>query len=682
MLQTYPWQPGVIKDDTTYAAKGYATDSDKIRWVRGKAESWPGWQLETDSVLEGACRQGKPWVSNAGQRYVALGTNQKLYVYTRNRLYDITPIAKVTSPVANNPLTTTAGSSIVTVVDSAHGAVVGTVVYISRATAVGGIQIGGTTGTYNPNPFQTILNSPLVIVSQPAHGMTLGDFVTIGAATAVGGITLNGLYAIDPYGPDFYSVQATNAATASASGGGAVATYATTKHYTVVEVVDANTYRIDVGTPAVSGATGGGAAAIIRYELNPGNRNGVGASGYGLGGYGEGPYGIFLGGSATSDPRIWCFSNWGEQLVTNVVNGSMYNWILNVSNRAVILANAPTQVLWHVVTAERAVMAMGCTANGGPFDPMLIRWSDIEDNTVWVPADTNNAGDTKIALGSRVVAGCNTQNGILCWTDTALYFIQFTGDVDGQYSANSLGEECGLIGPNAFVEESGSAYWISKSPYFFRWQGGVPQPVDSPMRQWFTDRLQSGQQSEIFAFYDSAAPAVTWLFAAAPSVECNEYVRVDLPAATQDPNAGWSNGTFDRTMWFDLGIFEQPLATSSDGHLYRQNIGTSDNGNAIARHVTLALLENADGGDRTIVLSRAVFDAEIASGTVQLMTEARKWPNGQPFVKGPFNTNDDNVYNDMRTKGRQITITVQSVGDNDRWRIGQPRYDVSGSTKR
>jgi len=680
MLREYPFQPGVIKDDTAYASKGYSIDSDKIRWVRGKAESQGGWQTDTDALLEGACRAGHPWSANDGARYVAFGTHLKLYAYLSGRVYDITPVdAQIT--LAADPIETTAGSSIVTITDVAHGRAVDNTVYITGATAVGGVQVGGVSGAYAADPFQVTAGSPMVLVNQPAHGLATGDFVDITGGTAVGGITVSGLYSISVYSVDFYTIQDDTPATSSATGGG-TPSYATRKGYRILTIVDADHYTIDVGTPAAADATGGGAVVKLNYELAGGNAHGVGSGGYGLGGYGEGPYGIFLGGSTDSEPRIWCLGNYGEFLTANPIGGHLYQWQLNVSVRASQIPNSPDRVLWHVVTAERVIFAMGCTSTSNVFDPMLQRNCDIQDNTVWLPADNNNAGDERLSEGSRIIAGCNTQGGILVWTDTGLYYTRYTGSTDGLYASDLVGTECGLMGPNSFVEQEGSAYWVSRAAAFYQWKGGAPSFVPSPMREWFSRRLTPNQQYEVFAFYDSANPAVTWLFPSTPSIECNEYMRVDLPMAQADPNAGWSNGTFDRTMWFDLGIFENPIAVDSGGAIYRQNIGNTANGAAIERYVTMSLLEGDNSGDATILLSRVAFDCDIRSGVLQLVFRSRKWPNGPETVKGPYNVQPSTLYNDVRVKGRQIEVGLQSVGTDDDWRVGQPRYDVSGSTLR
>ena len=44
--------PGIVKVDSPNAAKGRYTDSDKIRFIRGRPEKWRGWvKIVADQML-------------------------------------------------------------------------------------------------------------------------------------------------------------------------------------------------------------------------------------------------------------------------------------------------------------------------------------------------------------------------------------------------------------------------------------------------------------------------------------------------------------------------------------------------------------------------------------------------------------------------------------------------------
>ena len=135
-LTDLKFQPGVDKQDSPYAAgddRRYI-DSQLVRFHYGKPERWKGWTYlpNPNETVIGVVRDTHSWVSLNGTRYLALGTDRKLYILEGSGLYDITPIRDTES--LTNPFTTVSGSPIVTVTDASHGAVVGDFVTFDDTT--------------------------------------------------------------------------------------------------------------------------------------------------------------------------------------------------------------------------------------------------------------------------------------------------------------------------------------------------------------------------------------------------------------------------------------------------------------------------------------------------------------------------------------------------------------------
>ena len=128
--------PGIDKQITTYGAEGRWVDSKNVRFRTGLPEKIGGWEKVIIPTVIGAVRASLAWVSNAGVRQLALGTDRKLYIYSEGLVVDITPIrleAALTGPFAM-----TSGSPTVTVTHSSHGAGVGDfVTFDSFSTAQG-----------------------------------------------------------------------------------------------------------------------------------------------------------------------------------------------------------------------------------------------------------------------------------------------------------------------------------------------------------------------------------------------------------------------------------------------------------------------------------------------------------------------------------------------------------------
>ena len=137
-LQKLVFQPGVDKERTPYSNETMWTDSDKVRFRAGRPETILGWQEWFSATIVGTIRSIHVWSILDGNVYYALGTFSKIYVGTGGSLIDVTPI-RATTALGTDPLTSTAGSAVITVTDTSHGAADGDYVTFSGATTFDGI---------------------------------------------------------------------------------------------------------------------------------------------------------------------------------------------------------------------------------------------------------------------------------------------------------------------------------------------------------------------------------------------------------------------------------------------------------------------------------------------------------------------------------------------------------------
>ena len=90
-------EPGLVSLDSPYAARGrYIVDPSafvgNVRFFQGRAEKSGGFRPLTTTALDSAARDVHAWAALDGTTYLAWGTVSKLWLYTGNTLYDITPI--------------------------------------------------------------------------------------------------------------------------------------------------------------------------------------------------------------------------------------------------------------------------------------------------------------------------------------------------------------------------------------------------------------------------------------------------------------------------------------------------------------------------------------------------------------------------------------------------------------
>ena len=673
MLTSIKIQPGVVKDNAELASEGQWTDADKVRFRFGSPQLIGGKEKATEDLFLGKCRALHAWEENAGAKLIAVGTHRKLYIFSGGQLFDITPIRATGS--LTNPITTVSTSRTVTVADTAHGAINGDYVYLSAASAVGGIRIGAS-GTHSASPFRTVGNSNVVIVTQTAHGLANGELVTFASATATNGVLaadLNKTHRVYKLTSDEYQIQVDTAATSSGTGGG-TPTY---EHYHgfTITFVDANSYTIEAAIVATSSATGGGTTKY-EYEINIGREN---SAGWSTGGYSEGYYSL---PSTETDlrARVWHLSDLGENLLANYQESVIYRWENNWSQEAAAIAasDAPQSSMSHFTTPERFLVALGSEdAATSTWNPLLVAWASQESGFStgdWTPAATNTAGNHLLSDGNRIIKGMSGSMVNLIWTDKALYVQRYLRDTTFVFGFDLVGTACGLIGPNAAarIPSNGAVVWLSSSRQFFMWAGGAPQVIQCPVREWMLDQLAPVQEDLIYAGLNSRWNEVWWMWPDSTN-ECARYVAFNYV------ENHWTVGTYEISAWVDRGALEYPVAAfTGGGTLEFTDKGDSDNGEPFAGHVESAYADIADG-DTMMRVQRIVPEIHDQVGGVDVTINSKLWPQGATSSTAVGTILSNTTYLNVRRMARQVQLRLASNSAPTSWRLGRLGMDIEAT---
>jgi hypothetical protein len=137
-LSKLQFRPGINKESTSYSNEGGWFDCDKVRFRAGFPEKIGGWAKKTPNSHLGVTRALHPWQTISLANYMGVGTNVKYYVLYGGAYYDVTPLRATTS-AGDVTFAATDGSSIITVTETAHGAIVGDFVTFSGAATLGGL---------------------------------------------------------------------------------------------------------------------------------------------------------------------------------------------------------------------------------------------------------------------------------------------------------------------------------------------------------------------------------------------------------------------------------------------------------------------------------------------------------------------------------------------------------------
>jgi len=188
MLQKLNFKPGFNKMVTDSGGESQWVDGDFVRFRYGLPEKIGGWsQLTTgNKTLPGAARAQHSFSSIDGERYVAIGTSQGLYLYYDEQFFDITPLDTAITGV---DFDATSGSATVTVNKTAHGLLDGRFITFTSVTVPTGS--GYSTADFTDNTFEVLNRTDNTFeITMPSN--------SAGTTSGTGSATINPYVLVGP----------------------------------------------------------------------------------------------------------------------------------------------------------------------------------------------------------------------------------------------------------------------------------------------------------------------------------------------------------------------------------------------------------------------------------------------------------------------------------------------------
>ena len=188
MLQKLNFKPGFNKMITDSGGESQWVDGDFVRFRYGLPEKIGGWsQLTTDkNTLPGVARAQHSFSSIDGERYVAIGTSQGLYLYYEEQFFDITPLDTAITGV---DFDATSGSATVTVNKTSHGLLDGRFITFTAVTVPTGS--GYSTADFTGNTFEVLNKTDNTFqITMPSN--------SAGSTSGTGSATINPYVLVGP----------------------------------------------------------------------------------------------------------------------------------------------------------------------------------------------------------------------------------------------------------------------------------------------------------------------------------------------------------------------------------------------------------------------------------------------------------------------------------------------------
>lgn len=613
--------PGVQPStDATASSTTHYTFSKAIRFVNGVPKKIGGWMLQTfdyGAEFMGVIRSIFTEIIN-GKFYVMLGTNEKWYSLIGSRLTNITPLE--TTPIAipnslatqygtlaNNPFSSTSGSSVLTVSDAdAARFQAGDIVTFSGATGFAGILAGDINGD---QIIRTIgVGSYTINVGVNANATTTGGGAAVNRASGMINVTDNAHGQSDG---DRVKIEA------AANTGGILA--ADINKEFIIRNVATNTFDIMTSGTSTSSVTSGGGAATEYYQEIPiGNVNEQATQGYGAGLYGMGLYGTALTSSAArAYPRIWFYDRYGDTIIGTPGNqGGLYQWFGSNDTAPELIANAPTAINY-------AFVSNGIIVTFGATEENSIETSDLNNPTVWTSSSTNQVFIDDLEGAGRLMSHCKTKDLNLIFTENKTFTFRYIG-LPLIWQTLELDDSIGIIAPMARVPVKGMAFWMSFEN-FHLYRGGKVEIIpansqdQSTCLRYVFDDINWGQKSKIFAWYNTKYDEVWFHYPSAGSNEPDRVVRVELKTYT------WSIDQMDRTAaeWPSVKTPNPYLADKT--LLYKHELGNDDNDISLEFDLIGPRSYNGKGN----VLNSGFVPDSIQTGNIGFTSIGYRYPQSQ-----------------------------------------------------
>ena len=519
-----------------------------------------------------------------------------------------------------------------------------------------------TTAVTLANCFGTSSGSTRVCCSDAAHGRAVGDYVYFTSTAAFNNVSLS------------------------------------TNVYPVVSIESASVFTISV-TDAANATASDTGSATFNYLIPTGNSIAVAGTGYGAA--------IYQATVCASQTRAWneeasadatdivfnitqwSLDNWGQDVIANRSGSNIFYFNSDASTvpiRATSITTSPISVHSIVVSPnDRHLIALGANEYSasatvsGTFNPMLVRWSDQDDRTNWVPSVSSTSGEVVLTDGTKIVGGVRSKNAINVWTDNALWLMSFAGP-PFTFKFQQAGTNCGLMAQHAGIDYNGVTYWMGYDN-FYKFDGQV-RTLDCTVRRYIFDRLAIKYKEKIFTGINSEFKEIIWLYASTSSgvTECDSYVIFS------PENNYWIYGDAFFTTFVDREVFGNTITTgvtASGNNLYNNEpagVFTANN-EALTSYIESADFDVQDGNS-IMFMNRLIPDFDLSTGKLRIKITTKKYPESTESVTKEFDIAGTTTKMDFRARGRQAKIRVSCNSQNASWKWGSVRLAMQGDGER
>ena len=619
-LQKLQFKAGVNRNITNYSNEGGWFECDKIRFIDGYPEKLNGWARYSPTNVTGTCRALFGYITSFSDDFLALGTNNKVFLEVGENFNDITPI-RVTSD-ANDVFTATDGSSVITVAATGHGAETGDFVTFSNATSFGG-------------------NIVAAVINQNYEITKINDNSYSISAKDINGDTV-----------------LANSSDAGSSKGGT----STIQTFEINAGVGVITFGYG-WTTSTWGRLAWGAGSL-RPIINP----------LTVWFFDNFDNDLIMNVATDSKGPIYYWARGTDADPTSAL-GTRADLLSNRSNAS----DVPAEVGQIMVSqVDRHLLAFGATPfGGGDFDPLLIRFANQNEPENFTPTlDTSSAGFLRVSSGSRIITAFRTRQEILVYTDVSLHSFQYLGTSSGVFGLQELDTNISVASARSVAGASNVVYWMGADKFYV--YNGRVDTLPCPLRDYVFNNINFNALVYVYAGTVEAQSEIWWFYPTANSTINDAYIVYNYKDNI------WFYGNLNRSAWLDSHVRQYPQAVGdnilfdhetsndADGSAMSSFITSSDFDIGDGDKFTLI---------NRIIPDVDFSGSEGTEPTVKLTVKPRNFPgnkSGVNEVDQKVIETDVNVYTEqvfLRARARQMGFKISSDNLGTKWQLGSPRID-------
>jgi hypothetical protein len=425
--------------------------------------------------------------------------------------------------------------------------------------------------------------------------------------------------------------------------------------------------------------------------------------------------------------NVWSLDTFGEDLVASkdrskpyywntslkMRNGYPYSTRSNTSNdyaSGIMLADAvpmsslglstddghgdvPEEVGFLMTNpASRQVIAFGASDTFGDYDPMLIRWCDVDRPGSWKMTDQNSAGGAPLQKGSRIISAARSDRQIMIWTDNALYSLQYIGG-GFVFSLQEVADDISIASRHAHKSGRGIVYWMGDSN-FYQTDGRSVQKVPCSVLSKVFEELNYEKREVIISALNSLFNEIIWFYPSGSSIDPDKYVIFNYVDQT------WAYGSMSRSGWSDSGLREKPNASFNKG-LYPSGVWENINRSIIYNHedgyrddesVMNSFIESGyfdiEDGDNAMFVDRFAPDFRgLYNTTPELSVKivGKNYPSSSSSTLRTLTLKSDTEFLNTRIRGRTMSLrfTDQDTSEPGAgWELGDSRIRIKPDGRR